>query len=626
MTRLKADPKLANELAEEAFGTSLQKHQANSYAPIPVAHINAAAKLVRRQSVVDSLEQWNREERTRNCKKRPAGRAPGWKRSVSVEALLILMLVHIMTGRGVLFTDMAQTLKHRLQPKQFAALGITQASATYAQWYDRLLNTKDYLETLIDPLPGNRRKLPTEEAMAEIMQDRASRAGELRAKRERLDTLLNDLVESSVLLLRQDIRERFRGNVALDATKIRMFGRAGVDRVRLTELRENMGLRTERDDDREESEESNDLASTRSRRIVRSINYDCGFYRRDGNHDGTSSGKHIREWALEMEIAVMTANRPGEAADFPLLAVAVGSHRPGAVTRAGLRILRDLERRKYRPAHFLVDMGYLPFSKTEDLQGPARDLGWIPVFDYKVNQLGTTFPYEDITQVEGQWYLAGMPEELVNAEKEYRTALKNDRMKARDLRLSAEERAALRCIRDQRRAERENFRLKAKGRPQPDGSQRFLYPNPDKYLLFDANTGAELPKPTRSTIPIPREVGLKFGQKYVHRGRKWRDWYGLRNTVEAFNSFVKDPLQTDIEDPRTRQARGNTFASLVATLVIVAANVRKIENFLMELHRGEPTTSKNKYETVAAIESEELLELEMIEAELLADGLEPPPR
>lgn len=622
--RLTADPKLADELAHEAFGTSLQKRQVDSYAPIPVAHITAAARIVRRHNIVDSLERWNREERTRNCTMRPTGATPGWKRAVSVESLLILMLVHIMTGRGVLFTDMAQTLKHRLRPKQFAALGLTKTNGTYSQWYDRLHNTKDYLETLIDPLPGNRRKLPTEEEMVEIMQARASRSGELRVKKERLYTLLNDLIQSSVLLLRRDIRERYMGNIALDATKIRMQGQSGVDMFRLEALLEKMGLKSENADDLEGSDPSND--GTRSRRIVRSINYDCGFYKRDGNHDGTGSGKHIRQWAMEMEIAVMTANRPNEAADFPLLAVAVGSHRPGAVKREGLRILRDLERRNYRPAHLLVDMGYLPFSKTEDLQGPARDLGWIPVFDYKVNELGNTFPYEDITQVEGQWYVAGIPEELINAEKEYRVALKLDRMKHRDLRMSAGEKAALRDIRDQRRDERENYRLKAKGRPQLDGSQRFLYPNPENYLLFDANTGEELSKPTRTTISIPREVGLKFGQKYVHRGRKWRDWYGLRNTVEAFNSFVKDPLQTDIEDPRTRQARGTTFASLVATLVIVAANVRKIENFLMGLHRGEPTTSKNKYEAIEALKRDELLELEMIEAELLADGLEPPPR
>ena len=410
-----ADPKLANELAHEAFGTSLQKRQADSYTPIPVAHITAAARIVRRHNIVDSLERWNREERTRNCTMRPNGATPGWKRAVSVESLLILMLVHIMAGRGVLFSDMAQTLKHRMRPKQFAALGITKTSGDYSHWYDLLHNTKDYLETLIDPLPGNRCNVPTEEGMVEIIQDRASRSDELRVKKERLYILLNDLVQSSVLLLRHDIRERYMGNIALDATKYRMQGRAGVDRSQLEALLEKMGLKSESDDDLEELEPSKNADGTRSRRIVRSINYDCGFYKRDGNHDGKGSGKHIRQWAMEMEIAVMTANRPNEAADFPLLAVAVGSHRPGAVKREGLKILRDLERRNYRPAHLLVDMGYLPFSKTEDLQGPARDLGWIPVFDYKVNQLGNSFPYEDITQVEGQWYVAGMPEDLINA-------------------------------------------------------------------------------------------------------------------------------------------------------------------------------------------------------------------
>ena len=320
-----------------------------------------------------------------------------------------------------------------------------------------------------------------------------------------------------------------------------MHGQAGVDRFQLKALLRQMGLNGEPDEDLEESdsESASKRNTRRPRQIARSINYDCGFYKRDGNRDGTNSGKHIRQWALEMEIAVMTANRPGETADFPLLAVAVGSHRPGAVTRQALRILRDLHRRNYRPKHLFVDMGYLPIAKTEDLQGPARDLGWIPVFDYKRNELGRSLAYKDIIQVEGQWYVGCLPEELIDAEKEYRTTLRTDRMKPRESRMRGEEKAELREIRDQRRAERENYRLKAKGRPQPDGSQRFLYPDPDGYLSFDANTGEELPKPTRTTIPTPREVELKHGQKYVHRGRKWREWYGLRSTVEGFNSFVR---------------------------------------------------------------------------------------
>ena len=87
---------------------------------------------------------------------------------------------------------------------------------------------------------------------------------------------------------------------------------------------------------------------------------------------------------------------------------------------------------------------------------------------------------------------------------------------------------------------------------------------------------------------------------------KWRGWYGLRSTIEAFNGYIKDPIHTDIEDPGLRRARGNTFAYLVATLVIVAANVRKIASFLVELHQGQPLTTKNKYEAIDQVEIGEL--------------------
>lgn len=626
MSRSKANPQLANELSHEAFGTSLHERQKETYAPIPLAHIQAAAKIVRRSGVLELITTWKKEERARNCDIRPDGEAPGVKRVISIKVLLILMLLHVMEGRGVLFNDMAQTLTYRVRKKDFEELGLTNSTGTYKQWYYRLLNTKDHLEDLVDPLPGNRRETPTDEQIVEIMRDRERRAGELRVKERRLNLLLNDLVESSVQMLGKSIRDRYRGNVALDATKIRMWGQAGVDRQRLDALLAEKGLDIQNENDLDEIESGTKRKSRRGGELVQTSNYDAGFYRRDGNHDGTNSSRDIREWALELELAVMTANRPGEKADFPLLAIGVGHHRPGKTRGAGLGVLRDLQRRKYEAWHLIVDMGYLPVSTPENLQGPARDMGWIPVFNYRRDQLGKTDYYEDLIQVEGQWYLNLMPEELINAEKDYRDALRDDRMKKRDLRMSRKAKDSLRQIRDERRAERENYRVKAKGRPDADGSQRFQYPDPDNYLAFDSNTGEELLKPTRSTRTIPRDAGLKYGQKYLHRGRKWQDYYGLRNTVEAFNSYVKQPLHTDIEDPATRQARGNTFAALVAILAIITANVRKIETFIMELHRGEASTSSNKYEVIEAVQLEELEELNMIEADLFADGFEPPPR
>ena len=176
MSKRTRNRQLANDLSLAAFGTSLHDRQVQSYAPVPVAYINDASRIVRRDNILSSIKTWEQEERTRNCKIRPGGKTPGWKRGISVESLLILMLVHVMDGKGVVFTQMAQTLKYRMGPKQFAAIGISKTTGTYAQWYDRLLNTKDHLETLIDSLPGNRRKIPTEETMVAIARDRADRA------------------------------------------------------------------------------------------------------------------------------------------------------------------------------------------------------------------------------------------------------------------------------------------------------------------------------------------------------------------------------------------------------------------------------------------------------------------
>jgi len=251
------------------------------------------------------------------------------------------------------------------------------------------------------------------------------------------------------------------------------------------------------------------------------------------------------------------------------------------------------------------------------------------VFDHKINQLGHQGYYgTDLRQADGQWYIRGMSDELANAERTYREAVKADnKEKVKQKRMTPAERDALRSERDQRRALREKFRLKAKGVPAADGSQRFTYPNPDDYEIWDQATGAEGVKPTRRTIRIPREAGLKYEQKFVHREAKWSKWYALRSTVEGFNSFIKDQSPMNIEDGSKRRARGNTFAALVATLVIVDANIRKIEAFIFALARGGETTSKNRHARLMPLPEVELDPgaVIAIAAAVAALDAEPPP-
>lgn len=615
MTSITNNAKMAERLSRHAFGHSLEDHQRTSYALYPMAYINEAKRIVERPSIVDALDMWDKTNRKARRKLRPLGAPTGRAPIISLTALLVVMLIHIREGRGAIFTEMAETLTHRMNAERLRAVGIDHIDGTYSEWYARLLNAKGRLEELLDPLPGPRKKIPTVEQYQRIVMNRKLRAAELSIRKKRLDWLMNQLVESSVLLLGKEVLDRYAGNVALDATKFRMQGALGVSRKPLLKFLLESGL-----SDVDDGGELVEVAVPRDGRLIRSVSYDAGAYSRDGTHDGTNLPSSKTTWALELELATMTANTPGEAADFPLLSIGVSCHRPGAIRLEGKLVFESLQRRGYPSGKAITDLAYLPNSRPEDLQGVLRDMGRDMVFDYKSTQLGVTTYYLDLVQVEGQWYVNYLPEELRNSESTYRQRTRKEN--GARLVLPDDERAQLAKDRKTQREAREPYRLKPKGRVRPDGSQQFLYPDAGSYMAFDANTGEMLEPATKRTVVIPREIGLKFGQKYVYRSEKWKAWYGLRSTVEAQNAYLKDPIRTDMEAPGLRRARGNTFGFIVVTLVVVAANVRKIVTFLETMKRGTAVTSSNRYERQAAEPSN--LVIEPMPA-LESRGFDPPP-
>jgi hypothetical protein len=365
----------------------------------------------------------------------------------------------------------------------------------------------------------------------------------------------------------RELRRRFRGNTALDATKIPLNGWLGGP-----------------------SKKNPDGAHL-------SINYDGGWYVRGGNHDGSStSAADKREWAIEAEISTMTGNTPGEPADFPLIAHGVSFHKPGKISGEGRRLVESLIKRGYPIHHFIADRAYLPHSNPADLQAVLRDVGARLVFDYDYDGRGKTAFYQDLIQVGGQWYVDYMPLTSVNAHALYdqeRAALAGTDKQA----ILAAKKLLQECI-----EERELYRAKPKGKYRSDGSRQYLYPDPKNYngIAVDQKTGELIEPITKRTIVIPsgkkprKDDALKNAQEYPHDGEKWKAHYGLRNTVESQNAYIKDSATEDIASPMKRRARGNTFASLAVTAALVAANIRKILTFIQEQLARIPRTTKNK--------------------------------
>ncbi len=531
------------ELMQEAFGASLAEYHTNLATAFPRSAITDAIRVVRNSRAAVYLEQWRKDDGVM-----PWGR----KAHLTFESVLVLMLMHVREGSGVLFSSMSHTLAHRLTAADMALIGITAPGGDQQLWYDRLWRAARRMLSLVDPQPGPRRKRPTMEEFQRILAQRDP--VESAKKQLRLDFICNALVEGSVEMMPRAYRRKYKGNLAFDASFYGLHGKEGNQRV-------------------------SDPENARF-----SINYDGGFYKRGGDHNGADERREQIKWGLELETTTMTANKPGEKADFPLLTIAVGSHRPGAIKLAPKRMFDSIRERGYPAAYVFADTAYLPGAMPDELQGPLREMGYELVFDYGKNELGKTTHYEHAIQVMGQWYLNTMPSDLVNAEALFHRAPRKDpkkRAEAKELLL-------------QRRQAREAYRLKPKGLRRPDGSQQYMYPPANEVLRFDEVTGEILPALEKRTVVIPLKVGLKYGQKFVWKSTKWSEWYGLRSTVEGSYAYMKDPEQEDLESPRNRRARGNTFAYLAVTLAVASSNLRKILLFIQKkATSATPITSKN---------------------------------
>jgi hypothetical protein len=97
-------------------------------------------------------------------------------------------------------------------------------------------------------------------------------------------------------------------------------------------------------------------------------------------------------------------------------------HKPGHdVGKNATRALRSVHDRGH-PAKFLAADRAYTNAKPGDFQLPVRALGYRPVLDYKIDQLGVQASFGGMLQIEGAWYCPSIPEVLVSATTDYRNA------------------------------------------------------------------------------------------------------------------------------------------------------------------------------------------------------------
>jgi len=515
--------------------------------PFPKSRIRSAAEFVRgERGGQHHLGHLHAQFRaTDPILPKTAGPVP----EISAEAILIVLLMHILNGEKTTFEHLAVTLAYRLDATDCEMIGIPFAPHyTVEQWHKRAQTAMQNLLAPLDPYPmppssfgrdvprptRSRRMSPEQRTL--LQQYHAHLGEDVLGLREARLQDFTFALNANLMIRARDAGLIDTGDMAIDATSTPAQG--GITNL-------------------------DDLSVPAASTMPELLNWD----------------KHLAK-AFEIDLVVLThGQRAG--IDFILHSIL---HRPGETNRVPAQAFSRIERLGL--AHGIVSADRLyNYMKTVNFHEVLVRFGYDAVFDYKEIDTGLiqdtyTVGGNTYILVDGTWYIEAMPEDLITCTR--RALLPRGHLSYVDPGTLAKNIEARRA-----------YQLTPHGTT-PAGTPRYKLPKTDGYLAFDKYTGEIVDAPDAETVAIPREVGLKWTQRHPYRSPEWIAAYGLRSTVERANAVLKHGNYESIRNEHRRLGRGTARHAILIGLYVLSANVRLFEAYMRELEEPHQTRRRTR--------------------------------
>lgn len=515
--------------------------------------------------IATKINEWREEFHLKQ------GRPP----KISARVLLIAMLITALDNKPLTMVEATTTMYRRISDEMRNELGVKSLpnrddhaarKQDFSAAYRNVRTALHALLGLVDPSTNPKNRVLTKAEYKMLAEEAAKTASaeELEAARDRLDWIANRLLEATMSLVPRDVRRKWRGSLAIDATPVAAYAQG-----------------------------------TRKKSKYASSDPDAGWYAREGNHDpeivdiSPKGEKRTRSkfiWGYEATLAIIGADDPATDHHFPYLVLGMTMHRPGADPGGNAtRVLRSINERGHNAGFLATDRAYAPNSKPENFQVPARELGYSLVFDYQQDRYGTQAQSHGAICVEGAWYCPMMPKQLIDATEHYRNGFTNEDGETEYLdeethlaRIAARKAYAVR--RKDEVASGERWMCPAEGKnplAQCEIKPASLNTAVGKRRVIAVLNNETPALCTSKTVTMPLDTGAKWLQSLPYGSDEWHSVYAtLRNTIEGTNGVLKNGCHEDLDESRRRPIRGIAAATLFSSILIWSANIRRIRTFL----------------------------------------------